>query len=120
MMARPGDYIKIISMKGEPHYAGRIGKVEHIDSIGQIHGDWGGCAVIPGEDEFEVLPKERAALFDYCRARGTNIKGMNMLCEFYAKSKGWSEAHAAEYAMGLLKDGTIDDIRFLGKDGEEL
>ena len=29
-------------------YNGRSGAVEHIDAIGQIHGTWGGLAVIPG------------------------------------------------------------------------
>ncbi len=50
-----GDSIKIISMKGEPNYTGRVGVIEHIDDIGQLHGTWGGCAVIPGEDEFEEV-----------------------------------------------------------------
>ena len=35
-------------------YNGRSGVVEHIDSIGQLHGTWGGLAVIPGVDDFEV------------------------------------------------------------------
>ena len=36
-------------------YNGRSGVVEHIDSIGQLHGTWGGLAVIPGVDDFEVI-----------------------------------------------------------------
>ena len=35
-------------------YYGRSGVVEHIDSIGQLHGTLGGLAVIPGVDEIEV------------------------------------------------------------------
>ena len=42
-------------MKDEPTYDGTIGVVDHIDSIGQIHGSWGGCALIPGIDKFEVI-----------------------------------------------------------------
>lgn len=57
-MAQIGDTIKIIYMKGEPQYCGRIGVIEHIDSMGQLHGTWGGCAVIPYEDEFEVINNE--------------------------------------------------------------
>lgn len=57
-MINIGDQIKIISMKGEPQYTGRIGTVEFIDSAGQIHGDWGGCALIPGTDEFEVIEEK--------------------------------------------------------------
>ncbi len=50
-----GDIIKIIEMKGEPHYNGKTGKVNHIDSIGQIHGSWGGLALIPEEDKYEII-----------------------------------------------------------------
>lgn len=49
-----GDKITIISMSGEPQYTGKSGVVTGIDSIGQIHGTWGGCALIPEEDVFEV------------------------------------------------------------------
>ena len=47
--------IRIIEMSGEPQYSGRTGTVVSIDSIGQLHGTWGGCAVIPGVDSFEVI-----------------------------------------------------------------
>jgi len=55
MEVKVGDTIKIISMKGEPSYEGKTGVVEFIDDIGQIHGTWGGCAIIPEEDKFKVL-----------------------------------------------------------------
>ena len=54
-MIKVGDRIKIIDMDGEPHYAGREGTVTAIDSMGQIHGDWGGCAVIPGVDSYKII-----------------------------------------------------------------
>ena len=50
--------IQIVEMKGEPQYSGRTGMVISIDSIGQLHGTWGGCAVIPGEDVFEIIEDE--------------------------------------------------------------
>ena len=50
-----GDTIRIIEMEGEPQYSGKVGIVEYIDDIGQIHGTWGGCALIPGVDVFEVV-----------------------------------------------------------------
>lgn len=56
-MTKVGDKIKIIDMSGEPRYAGREGIVEYIDDAGQIHGTWGGCALIPGEDSWEVISK---------------------------------------------------------------
>ena len=54
-MVKVGDKIRIIHMDGEPLYSGKVGIVEHIDDIGQIHGSWGGCALIPGVDQFEVV-----------------------------------------------------------------
>ena len=50
-----GDKIKIIHMDGEPHYKGREGVVTHIDDAGQIHGTWGGCAIVSEVDEFIIL-----------------------------------------------------------------
>ena len=47
-----GDKIRIISMNGEPIYSGMTGTITSIDSMGQLHGTWGGLAVIPGEDSF--------------------------------------------------------------------
>lgn len=53
-----GDRIRIIRLD-DPYtldtYNGREGVVNDIDSAGQLHGTWGGLAVIPWEDEFEVL-----------------------------------------------------------------
>jgi hypothetical protein len=54
-MVKVGDKIRIIYMEGEPQYSGKEGVVRTIDDMGQIHGSWGGCAVIPGVDEFEVI-----------------------------------------------------------------
>ena len=52
-----GDTIKIIKMDGEPHYKDREGIVTHIDDAGQIHGTWGGCAIIPETDSYTILKK---------------------------------------------------------------
>lgn len=51
-MIKVGDEIQIVYMEGEPQYTGKVGIVEHIDDIGQIHGSWGGCALIIGRDLF--------------------------------------------------------------------
>ena len=57
-----GDTIMIIRMNDDGGkdlqarmYNGRSVVVEHIDSMGQLHGTWGGLAVIPGVDDFEVI-----------------------------------------------------------------
>ena len=61
-----GDTIRIIRMfdadgrdTQATRYAGRIGTVEFIDSIGQLHGTWGGLAIIPEVDEFEIASIEK-------------------------------------------------------------
>ena len=51
-----GDKIKIINMKDEPQYTDREGVVTHIDDAGQIHGTWGGCAIVPEVDTYIILP----------------------------------------------------------------
>ena len=51
-----GDKIKITNMEGEPQYTNREGVVTHIDDAGQIHGTWGGCAIIPEVDTYILLP----------------------------------------------------------------
>lgn len=53
-----GTGIMIVSMKDEPHYSGRFGVVTHIDDAGQIHGTWGGCALIPGVDTYYILDEK--------------------------------------------------------------
>lgn len=49
-----GDVIVIDNMHGEVRYTGKEGKVTHIDDIGQVHGTWGGCALIPELDKFHI------------------------------------------------------------------
>ncbi len=54
-----------ITINGKPHpihlegednrYDGKEGEIEVIDAIGQLHGTWGGLAVIPEADEFIVI-----------------------------------------------------------------
>lgn len=55
--AKVGDRIKIIELN-DPYdhsYPGRSGTVEYIDSMGQLHGTWGGLAVIPEVDLYEII-----------------------------------------------------------------
>lgn len=55
MKVQIGDKIQIINMNGEPQYAGKEGIVDRIDDAGQIHGSWGGCALIPECDTFKII-----------------------------------------------------------------
>lgn len=50
-----GKKIRIIDMEGEPQYSGKTGVVKSVDDIGQLHGSWGGCAIQPERDDFEVI-----------------------------------------------------------------
>lgn len=53
-----GSKIRIVDMTDEPLYNGREGTVTVIDSIGQIHGTWGGLALIPGIDSFHEIKED--------------------------------------------------------------
>lgn len=53
-----GKTVKIINMKGEPQYSGKTGVVKSVDDIGQLHGSWGGCAIQPENDTFEIIKEE--------------------------------------------------------------
>lgn len=55
-----GDIIRIDYMEGEPQYTGRIGVIKSIDDIGQLHGTWGGLAIIPDTDKYTVLEPSSA------------------------------------------------------------
>ena len=57
--AKEGDIIKIVRLDDQyDHtYPGRIGEVKFVDSMGQLHGTWGGLAVVPEVDEYEIIKK---------------------------------------------------------------
>ena len=54
-----GDTIRITRLDDvfDKTYVGRVGVVELIDDMGQLHGTWGGLAVIPEEDGFEIIKR---------------------------------------------------------------
>ena len=56
-MIEVGDKIIINYMKDEPDYWDREGIVTRIDSMGHLHGTWGGLAVIPKEDDYTLIKK---------------------------------------------------------------
>ena len=58
-MANIGDKIQILDMQGELNYFGKVGIITHIDDIGQLHGTWGGLAVIPGVDSYKTLEEAK-------------------------------------------------------------
>lgn len=57
-----GDKIRIIKMDDNAgkdlqahEYNGREGVITLIDALGQLHGTWGGLAVNPEIDTFEII-----------------------------------------------------------------
>lgn len=95
-----GKKIRIIDMKGEPQYAGKEGVVTHIDDAGQIHGTWGGCALVEGDryefidnDEEGKLPKEGPK---------TKYWSVPVVYEMYGSIS--VEAESAEEAYNKVKD----------------
>lgn len=54
---KPGDKLRITKMNDpyDKSYPGREGVVLAIDDLGQIHGTWGGLALIPQEDEYILI-----------------------------------------------------------------
>lgn len=54
-MYEVGQKILIIDMVGEPRYTGVCGEITSIDGIGQLHGTWGGCALLPEKDSFCII-----------------------------------------------------------------
>ena len=51
-----GQQIHINHLQGEDNrYDGKEGVIEDIDAIGQLHGTWGGLAIIPEADKFQII-----------------------------------------------------------------
>lgn len=51
---KPGDIIHIYHMFGESEYKDREGVVKYIDDMDQIHGTWGGLALL-FDDDWEII-----------------------------------------------------------------
>lgn len=57
-LVKVGMYIRIDKFDDpDTSYVGKSGIVTFIDDAGQIHGTWGGCAVVPSLDEISILEK---------------------------------------------------------------
>ena len=54
-----GKTIKIIEMKDEPSYTGKIVTITHRDGLGQFHRTWGSLAIIPEVDKYEILEDKK-------------------------------------------------------------
>lgn len=54
-MVKTGDIVTIIMMQNEWHYDGRIGNVEYIDGLNQLHSTWGDLAINLDVDYVEFI-----------------------------------------------------------------
>ena len=65
------------------------------------------------------LENMKGLLAEICKKTNTRLSGMERLIRYYMDSLGWSEEESYRYAIGLFLNGTIDQIKIFGKDGEE-
>jgi len=97
--------IKIISLDdyyAADEYAGRTGKVTFIDDIGQLHGTWGGIAVIPEKDIIEIIEND-------------NDTPENITLSLSDFEIDWNEdvmieENVANYVLVAIKDEPIDAV----------
>lgn len=66
------------------------------------------------------MENKREQLYKFCDETNTSRSGMDYLVNYYISSLGWSEEKAVEYAISLFHNGTITQIKLIGKDGKEL
>lgn len=81
---KPGDKIRIIKMNDElqgAEYTGREGVVDYIDDLGQLHGTWGGLAVLPEEDIYELVVEALQESFDLEDELDISLKADKYKCE---------------------------------------
>lgn len=65
-------------------------------------------------------PELNQALAEICEETGTSKAGIRALIKYYTEGCGWSEESAVEYIYELFENGTITQIKMLGKDGDEI
>lgn len=119
-----GDTIRITkfddpySSKGS--YVGKEGVVEHIDDAGQLHGTWGGLAVIPGEDGFVVINHAEVPGKVYLYAFRFEDKRLEI---FAGSTEAAKRIYEANYGPGknpqinLVREATREEYRGMKETG---
>lgn len=75
---------------------------------------------IETDDKTETIRQLNNELDQICQSTNTNRSGLAVLISYYQKSLGWTEEASIRYAIELFKNGTIDQIKVFGKNGEVL
>ncbi|OQC50268.1 MAG: hypothetical protein BWX57_00423 [Tenericutes bacterium ADurb.Bin024] len=65
------------------------------------------------EDEDLLVEELKRELKEMCEKTDTSISGMEYLIKYYMESLHWTEIESITYAMGLFKNGTIQQIKSL-------
>jgi hypothetical protein len=68
----------------------------------------------------KTVDELRVELKAACEKYDTRYSGMEYLVNYYINSLKWTEKEALEYALRLFHDGTISQIKLIGKNGKEL
>ena len=68
----------------------------------------------------DIIRQLNNELDQICQSTNTNRSGLDVLISYYQKSLDWTEEASLRYAIELFKNGTIDQIKVFGKDGEVL
>jgi hypothetical protein len=65
------------------------------------------------EDEDLLVEELKRELKEMCEKTDTSISGMEYLIKYYMESLHWTEIESITYAIGLFKNGTIQQIKSL-------
>ena len=60
----------------------------------------------------------RTELKEICEKHNTRFSGMEYLVNYYITSLNWTEKEALQYVIDLFKNGTIEQIKIIDKDGK--
>lgn len=112
MKNKVGDIIKIVSMKDEPSYTGKVGRIEIIDDANQLHGTWGGLAVNLKVDSIENFKKPVAKMigkdgnvFNLMGLAAKELERANQKEKASEMSKRiWDEAKSYSHALEIISE----------------
>lgn len=77
-------------------------------------------SIILNEIKDPYIAELKEKLYRICDETKTSRSGMDYLVNYYMTNLGWNEADAINYAIKLFHNGTIQQIKLINKDGEEL
>jgi hypothetical protein len=66
----------------------------------------------------KTVEELRTELKDACEKYETRYSGMEYLVNYYITSLKWTEKEALQYVIDLFKNGTIEQIKIIDKDGK--